>query len=30
MALTKVVNTMIGTSSNITVLAPSVPLYENT
>ena len=30
MALTTVQNTMIGTSSNVTVLAPSVPLYENT
>lgn len=30
MALTKVQNTMIGTSSNVTVLAPAVPLYENT
>ena len=30
MALTTVQNTMIGTSSNVTVLAPTVPLYENT
>lgn len=30
MSLTKVQNTMIGTSSNVTVLAPTVPLYENT
>jgi hypothetical protein len=30
MALTTVQNTMIGTSSNVTVLAPVVPLYENT
>jgi len=30
MPITKVQNTMIGTSSNVTVLAPTVPLYENT
>ena len=30
MPLTTVQNTMIGTSSNVTVLAPTVPLYENT
>ena len=30
MPITKVQNTMIGTSSNVTVLAPAVPLYENT
>jgi hypothetical protein len=30
MPITTVQNTMIGTSSNVTVLAPAVPLYENT
>lgn len=30
MPITTVQNTMIGTSSNVTVLAPTVPLYENT
>ena len=30
MALTKVVNTMIGTSTSVTALSPAVPLYENT